>query len=207
MFPNVEVVRHTKITDLCSLALLVRVKNPTLGRVKFRFGCSSEIFPNKHDSSHIDNILIDPYRRIFVDATLLVENDPSSNIYDPTDFAMLEACEDVILDINKIAGSGNEKDIERVWDGNQCLRDAQNSCCKLVAQSKDTAWFEIIMLNAVMLTLEEEDKSPPYVITMPVCTEIEIGGDSWQSSLVKPLKDNEVDFASFWLRFVLPKND
>jgi len=207
MFPNVEVVRHTKITDLFSLALLVRVKNPTLGRVKFRFGCSNEIFPNKDDSSYIDNILIDPYRRIFVDATLLVENDPSSKIYYPTDFAMLEACEDVILDINKIAGTGNEKDIERVWDGNQRLRDAQNSCCKLVAQSKDTAWFEIIMLNAVMLTQEEEDKSPAYAITMPICTEIEIGGDSWQSSLVKPLKDNEVDFASFWLRFVLPKND
>ena len=203
MFPNISVFSFKadpidNKKDHVKLAMLLKVQNPTLGILRIRFG-SSEGY-STYVEPRMNNILLDPYQRLYVDASTIDIPKDDICLQNFTDVAELEPSEDILLDIGK---SGENEDIDEVlsWDASTVLSSMNSSKISLLSHKKDVAWFELLFVDA---RLSEIDHHQEYAVTMPIGIQIQVGEGSWESSLIKVNRPNEeLDFVQFWTRVVL----
>lgn len=232
VLPKVRVLQHgSKILEDATPkteqhALLLKITNPTLGRVRLRLGRSNyrgESFWNDYDDDYdpekknpvLERLLIDTLSYQHVNALLLTpqqqQQQPSSSAYQ-TEFVELDSAEDAMIDF------GNREPPAEVngWTAAASLSsaapppstDGPNTVVvlktKCLAQHAGSAWWEVVcVIPSVTM-----GQFP----AIPLALQIEVGDGSWESSLIqaKPTigkKDDEdggKDIVSFDLVLTWP---
>jgi len=208
--PRVKVVRHGSVakddadTSNQYHAFLLRVKNPTLGKVRVRFCQSTYKGEVGWDSGNsegdeeknelLENMLVNTISGKKITAKL---EPTATKDVTKTDVVELDSVEDAFLELGKKQTKNPTEVLE--WDVSACAtallggdKGAGSSSIRLIAKQSDSAWFEFACLDTT------SDGSAIYN-AVPIALQIQVGDGSWESSLVKPLptKDNEPDFVSF----------
>lgn len=149
-------------------------------------------------SAHLENLLVDPLRRVSVDAHLDTE---ATKSIDSTELCELEAAEDSFLELGS-KSSNNVPEAVSSWEAGDVLVDSKVSdetpaTLRQLGQKKSVAWFELVVLESSI------DRSAHSAI--PITMEIQVGEGSWESSLVQPRGNGNQDFVSFDLVVVWEK--
>jgi hypothetical protein len=184
------------------------VSNPTLGLVRVRLAGSAysgEIEWDDKDvtTSSLKNVLVDPLTQVSVDAQL---DTAVSKSFPQTEMCVLEAAEDSFLELGKTSDDIPENVAK--WEAGDILFDSKvskelPSSMRLVGQKKSVAWFELVLM-------ELELKQKKFYCAVPMALQIQVGGGSWESSLVQSqqLEDGDpLDFVSFDLVVLWEKFD
>jgi hypothetical protein len=198
VLPRIQISIHA--SDGSRHAFLLKVSNPTLGRVRLRLSGSS--YNGEKDwneetstSSLLQNILVDPLTQTCVDAMI----DPSSaKSFPTTDSCQLEPAEDSFLELGKSNADDIPDDVVK-WDAVDILFESKvsrdlPSSMRLVGQKKSFAWFELVLM-------EPTTTGRNLLCAVPLSMQIEVGNGSWDSSLIPTnfLVEGEpkLDYVSF----------
>jgi len=197
--PRVQVVKHGYQDG--KYALLLMVKNPTLGTIRLRLnGIQNNSFL---DPSELKNVIIDPMKRTRVNAEIC----SAASSLEPTEVMELDPVEDAFLEL----GKGQSRDPPEVegWDPSSVLgSDRGNvgsttsfSSAKVVATQNDKAWVDVVFAGNNAAVEEEESSirmGGGKYLAAPIALQIEVGDGSWDSSLIKPLPvtEGERDFVT-----------
>jgi hypothetical protein len=206
VLPRVRVSIHA--SDGSRHAFLLKVSNPTLGLVRLRLAASAYSGEAEWDdkdvkSPSLKNLLVDPLTQVSVNAQL---DTAVSRSFSQTETCELEAAEDSFLEFGKTSDDFPE-DVAK-WDAGDILFDSKvskdlPSSMRLVGRKKSVAWFELIVI-------EHEMQQNKVYCAIPVALQIQVGGGSWESSLVQSQqRDDEdpQDFVSFDLVLLWEKFD
>ena len=194
VLPRVRVAKHG--SDGSKRALLIKVINPTLGTIRLRLNTSTyagePLWHSRTErTSMLENILVDPLTDTKINAQLvtdLVKDVQASEV------CQLEPAEDSFLELGK---SSNDEPVEVTsWEATTVLSsslvssESSTSSLRLVASLSAVCWFELVVLEAVAENWMH--------IAIPLALQIEVGGGSWESSLVQPEPARgEVDLVTF----------
>ena len=189
VIPKVSIVQHQHTGDAVH-AFLLKISNPTLGQVKLRLAPSSFLVDNNKktkksndeetmtntSTKQLNNMLVHSLYRTRLDVTV---NTGVTLQTPPSDMIELDSVDDTFLDL------GRSEIPEQVtsWDGNSS--NADKDAFRVVATKGDSAWVEYVLAKKLEGT----------VPGIPVSLQIQVGGGSWESSLVKA-KAND-DFVVF----------
>lgn len=192
VLPRVRVTKHA--SDDTKHAFLLKVSNPTLGKIRMRLASSKYSGEPVWDepsktTSLLQNILLDIFTDKHVDADLTTDVVQGLT---PTDVCELEPAEDSFLELGQSANDVPE--LVSMWDATDVLSNSQVSSeglkasLKLLATKNSSAWFEIVVLES------SKAKGFDTSSAVPLEMQIEVGNGSWESSLVQPeLKDGSGD--------------
>lgn len=192
VLPRVRVTKHA--SDDTKHAFLLKVSNPTLGKIRMRLASSKYSGEPVWDepsktTSLLQNILLDIFTDKHVDAELTTDVVQGLT---PTDVCELEPAEDSFLELGQSANDVPE--LVSMWDATDVLSNSQVSSeglkasLKLLATKNSSAWFEIVVLES------SKAKGVDTSSAVPLEMQIEVGNGSWESSLVQPeLKDGSGD--------------
>mmetsp|Transcript_26936 Transcript_26936/g.56520 ORF Transcript_26936/g.56520 Transcript_26936/m.56520 type:complete len:531 (-) Transcript_26936:88-1680(-) len=204
----IEVLPRVRVsigaTDGTRHAFLITVSNPTLGIVRLRLGPSAYAGEGVWDSKGttttcLENILVDPFKRISLDACLDTE---VAKAIEATNLCELEPVEDSFLELGNNT-SNNVPDAVSHWKAGDVLSGLEKvseenpATLRPLGQKKSVAWFEL----AVM----EPNTDSNARAAVPISMQLQVGGGSWESSLVKSLDDGSDDFVSFDLVIIWDK--
>eukprot|EP00573_Skeletonema_grethae_P006647 CAMPEP_0201700886 /NCGR_PEP_ID=MMETSP0578-20130828/30394_1 /ASSEMBLY_ACC=CAM_ASM_000663 /TAXON_ID=267565 /ORGANISM="Skeletonema grethea, Strain CCMP 1804" /LENGTH=384 /DNA_ID=CAMNT_0048188053 /DNA_START=353 /DNA_END=1504 /DNA_ORIENTATION=+ len=177
--PRVQLCRYGTDPATGKVAVLLKVKNPTLNMIRLRFSgpnSSEEVL----NSKELQNVLVDPFMETTIAKADLCSSDSLSSI-DPSEWIELDSAEDLLLDI----GKRQEDDPEVVisWDFVPLFDalDDGDSLPKLtiVASRGDTSWVELVIPNTVVVGSDGE-KTPSNYFAVPLSMQIEVGNGSWE---------------------------
>lgn len=115
----------------------------------------------------------------------------------------LDPIEDAFIDLTTVRSGNNSHRSSELqnWQNEIDWATTSQDCdCKLVYQQKDTAYVQFMVWNDP--NDSDYDLDEKFVST-PLALDIEIGDDSWESSLIqkKATTEDNKDFVTF---FVLP---
>ena len=204
MFPNISIekfkVERKDDTDgSVRLVLLLKVQNPTLGLIRIRFGSKTPY--TLKATKLLKNLLLNPYKREYVDASVIISSNENDFLCKLTDTVELQASEDILLELGRQQDKTALSEVEK-WDPSSTLNSSKlENMIRIVANHKDSAWFEIVLNDVHTVNQSQPDN---FIVTMPIGIQIQVGNNSWESSLIKPLDENtEDDFVQFWTRIVV----
>ncbi|VEU43001.1 unnamed protein product [Pseudo-nitzschia multistriata] len=201
----VEVLPRVRVsaaaTDGSRHAFLIKVSNPTLGTVRLRLAPSPYAGERHWDNNEVttkrlENIIVDPFKRISLDAVLDVE---VANKIEATDMCELEPVEDSFLELGNKT-SDNVPEAVSSWEAGNVLSDSKvskenSATLRKLGQKKSVAWFELVVM--------ESQRDSTAHTAVPVSMHLQVGDGSWESSLVQSRGDD--DFVSFDLVIVWDK--
>jgi len=106
------------------------------------------------------------------------------------------------LEASEVMRKDSNGDRNDAWSKDD-LNWSTASTCKLIGVNNDVAWVQLITKGP------EEKTSDGNFIGTPLLLEIEVGEDSWESSLIhaKEMIDGEKDFVPFTILPVWKKGD
>ncbi|KAL3807166.1 hypothetical protein ACHAXA_011367 [Cyclostephanos tholiformis] len=191
--PRVRVCRQGADYTCHKYAALLKVKNPTLNKIRLRLSGPLNSEVDKEDTKdtpahpidprELQNILVNPFSESFVQGRLCSTDAMSS--FTPTDFFVLEPADDPFLDV----GKGKEGDPSEVrdWDAMAILGAldiGKTSKLRIVATMGDTAWIELVVFNT---DTANDDISSDIAYTnvhlaVPLALQIEVGNGSWEAA-------------------------
>eukprot|EP00536_Pseudo-nitzschia_multiseries_P013121 jgi/Psemu1/210666/e_gw1.542.6.1 len=184
-------------------AFLMKVSNPTLGIVRLRLAPSSYtgecLWDNKDmTTKYLESIVVDPFKRVSLNAFL--DTEVAKGI-EATSFCELEPVEDSFLELGNKTSNNVPEAVSR-WEAGEAMSDSKVSAenpaiLRELGQKKSVAWFELI----VMETCDDSNAHAAVPITM----QLQVGGGSWESSLVQSQDDGNGDFVSFDLVVIWDK--
>ncbi len=184
--PRVQIKSQRYNSSTNQYALLLKVKNPTLGPIRFQIhanfvGESAASFP-----SFCDLVLDSMSLKREIVRIIPPPSSPSPDL----ELLTLEASEDTFLDINK---DSNAQRID-TWTVDDLDWSTANRC-QLIGVDNDTAWIQVVVKE----TEEEVSSNDRNYVGTPLILDIEVGEESWESSLIRAreLKEGEKDFVSF----------
>jgi hypothetical protein len=195
-----------------------------LGRVRLKLATSNyqgetEWNDPNQKSSLLEHVLVDPLTQKTVNAQLVASiispssssSSSSSTTTNSNNNALetvtceLEPAEDSFLELGKSSSDNIPPDVAK-WEAGDVLFDSQVSSkdslpmsIKLVGQKKSVAWFEVVLIEPTMPTTVTT-KNPNLYSAVPLALQIQVGGGSWETSLVQSqqLEDGDPDdFISF----------
>lgn len=184
--PKVEICSYGNDKNN-TYALLMKIKNPTLGIIRLRL-LSESSGNDSGDAMENANLIIDSTTMEIVKAKTIP---PLSA--EMEGFVALDPVEDAFLELGK--GHSHHPTEVTNWDAQQILRDAEvKSELKVVAQKEDSLWVQYLIADQNQAANETKN----YLST-PLIMEIELGNGSWESSLIKTEKDlkDHVDTVRF----------
>jgi hypothetical protein len=206
MLPRVRVSIHA--SDGSRHVFLLKVSNPTLGLVRLRLAGSAYSGEAEWDdkdatSPSLKNVLVDPLTQVSVNAQL---DTTASKSFLQTETCELEAAEDSFLELGKTSDDIPE-DVAK-WEAADVLYASKvskdlPSSMRFVGRKKSVAWFELIVM-------EQDMKQKKVHCAIPIALQIQVGGGSWESSLVQSqqLEDGDPqDFVSFDLVILWERYD
>jgi len=194
-------VRASKhASDGTKHAFLIKVSNPTLGNIRFRLASSDYGGEPVWDGDSternplLENICVEPLNQKIVSASLAPEIGKSIQA---STVVELEPGEDSFLDLGRSIYDEPEE-VYR-WKAEEALEDskvsAENpSSVRVIDSRKSSAWLELI----VMETPVDAGFSPAVALSL----QIEVGGGSWESSLIQPESGDKKDMVNFDLVLV-----
>lgn len=201
MLPRVRV--SIGATDGTRHTFLIKVSNPTLGIVRLRLAPSAYAGEGVWDSkdtttTYLENMIVDPLKRISLDACLDTE---VAKAIEATNLCELEPVEDSFLELGNNT-SNNVPDAVFRWEAGGVLSDSKVSeenpaTLRELGQKKSVAWFELVVM--------EPNTDSNAHAAVPISMQLQVGGGSWESSLVKSLDDGSGDFVSFDLVIIWDK--
>eukprot|EP00339_Tiarina_fusa_P001520 CAMPEP_0116996104 /NCGR_PEP_ID=MMETSP0472-20121206/36_1 /TAXON_ID=693140 ORGANISM="Tiarina fusus, Strain LIS" /NCGR_SAMPLE_ID=MMETSP0472 /ASSEMBLY_ACC=CAM_ASM_000603 /LENGTH=523 /DNA_ID=CAMNT_0004694643 /DNA_START=67 /DNA_END=1635 /DNA_ORIENTATION=+ len=182
VLPRARVSIHA--SDGTRHAFLLKITNPTLGKIRLRLAPSR--YPGEptwDDASKttplLEKLLLDPMTQQYTDAQLVPELVAK---LEATLSCQLEPAEDTFLELGR---SGNEEPPEVAgWDAGDVLFDSKvtpennQSTLKLVGNKNSCAWYELVVL--------EPNIGNGINSAIPLSLQIEVGDGSWESSLIQP---------------------
>eukprot|EP00535_Pseudo-nitzschia_heimii_P002195 CAMPEP_0197185232 /NCGR_PEP_ID=MMETSP1423-20130617/11485_1 /TAXON_ID=476441 /ORGANISM="Pseudo-nitzschia heimii, Strain UNC1101" /LENGTH=533 /DNA_ID=CAMNT_0042636241 /DNA_START=140 /DNA_END=1741 /DNA_ORIENTATION=+ len=176
-------------------AFLIKISNPTLGNVRLRLAPSKYTGETRWDSktettSYLKNIVVDPLKKISVDAQLETNVAKAINV---TDLCELEAAEDSFLELGNKTSNNVPKAVS-LWEAGDILFDSKVSqdlpaTLRRLGQKKSVAWFELVVL--------ESPTGSSVHSAVPITMELQVGDGYWESSLVQPENDGIHDIKDF----------
>ncbi len=181
--PRVQLCRHGTEPVSGKVAVLLKVKNPTLNMIRLRFSgpnSSEEVL----NSKELENILVDPFMETTIAKAEMCSSDSLSSI-DPSEWIELDSAEDLLLDIGK--RQQDDPEVVRSWDSAPLFDTLDSdSLPKLttIASRGDTSWVELVLPNTVVVGSDGE-KTPSDYFAVPLSMQIEVGNGSWEASLIK----------------------
>ena len=197
--PRVQIQEHKFNPSTSQHALLFQLKNPTLGPVRLR------IHSNFHETTTTTTSFPESYNAVLDSMTLQSE---VVNVIPPTpsdamDRFVLEAVEDAFLDIGTGTDVGGNV---HGWGASASASDiewSEERNCKLIGVINDMAWVQFVTAG-----LGESVSDGKFMAT-PLILEIEVGDDSWESSLIqaRDMKDGGKDCVSFTILPVWRRDD
>jgi hypothetical protein len=155
---------------------LLKESNPTMGTVRFRLG------PSTYPGGMMKQVLMDSLNVLYAD---LVLDPQATSKLTPTDFVELESVKDTFLDLGKMLRA-KLPDAITSWTPTQT-----DSSIQLVAVYKDTAWFELVVVNTKCQSEQVWTAAPPIAL------QIQVGEGSWESSLFKSVPSESPDLLTF----------
>jgi hypothetical protein len=201
VIPCVRSVKQVK-TDRGS-SFLLQVTNPTLSSVRFRFAPSTYAGEPDWDdgkpSIFLSNLLVDSFTQALVSADLRLD---LLNNMEPTAFVELLSSEDSIIELG-----GKTTDTPKEVLAWKPTSDDNYSTVGIVATSSSSAWFEV---NLVIANADQQPAAKEGVaMAVPLALQIEIGNESWESSLIQPrmMEEDETDRVSFDLVVIVQSNE
>eukprot|EP00526_Cylindrotheca_closterium_P009029 CAMPEP_0113623780 /NCGR_PEP_ID=MMETSP0017_2-20120614/12243_1 /TAXON_ID=2856 /ORGANISM="Cylindrotheca closterium" /LENGTH=519 /DNA_ID=CAMNT_0000533759 /DNA_START=36 /DNA_END=1592 /DNA_ORIENTATION=- /assembly_acc=CAM_ASM_000147 len=198
VLPRVRASKHA--SDGTKHAFLIKVSNPTLGNIRFRLASSDYGGEPVWDGDSternplLENICVEPLNQKIVSASLAPEIGKSIQA---STVVELEPGEDSFLDLGRSIYDEPEE-VYR-WKAEEALEDskvsAENpSSVRVIDSRKSSAWLELI----VMETPVDAGFSPAVALSL----QIEVGGGSWESSLIQPESGDKKDMVNFDLVLV-----
>ncbi len=181
--PRVQLCRYGTDPTSGKVAVLLKVKNPTLNMIRLRFSGpnSSEEVVN---SKELENILIDPFMETTIAKADLCSSDSLSSI-DSSEWIELDSAEDLLLDIGK--RQQEDPEVVSSWDFAPLLDTLDSDSLPkltIVASRGDTSWVELVIPNTVVVG-SDGVKAPGNYFAVPLSMQIEVGNGSWEASLIK----------------------
>ena len=187
--PRIQIKKTRYNPTTNQYALLLQVKNPTLGPIRLRIhsnfdNAASSLFPNSSDivvdSMSLQSEIVD-----------IIPPAPSQK-----ETFTLEAAEDSYLDMGKESGATTIAEwSERI--SNLDWSTGTERTCEPIVVNRDMAWVQFITEGTDTNT--SSSSSNNQFIGTPLLLEIEVGEDSWESSLIRAreMENGEKDFVSF----------
>lgn len=174
--PRIQIKRQKYNSSTNQYALLFQVKNPTLGPIRLQIHSNfdeSVAFPSSCD--------------VVLDSMTLKKE--VVNIIPPTPSVDKEL---FTLEASEVMRKDSNGDRNDAWSKDD-LNWSTASTCKLIGVNNDVAWVQLITKGP------EEKTSDGNFIGTPLLLEIEVGEDSWESSLIhaNEMMDGEKDFVPF----------
>ncbi|KAG7359297.1 hypothetical protein IV203_015886 [Nitzschia inconspicua] len=185
---------------------------------------------NNTSSSLLEHVLVDPLTQQTVDAQLIIPiaNNNNNNTdfnatisttttQQQTETCELEAAEDSFLELGKTTSDNIPEQVAK-WDAADVLLESKLShshhdssmSMKLVGQKKSVAWFEVVLMEPNQATTttttttttasSSSSSSSSSYRAIPLALQIQVGGGSWESSLVQTQQleeDDPKDYISF----------
>ena len=201
MLPRVRV--SIDASDGSRHAFLIKVSNPTLGKVRLRLTPSKyrgeRLWNSKTETTgYLENVIVDPLKRVSVNAHLDTE---VTKTIESTGLCELEPAEDSFLELGKQT-SDNIPEAVLSWEAGDILFDSKVSkelpaTLRWLGQKKSVAWFELVVLESAT------DSNVHSAV--PITMELQVGDGSWESSLVQPRdfgSNDSKDFVSFDLTII-----
>ena len=165
-------------------AFLLKLTNPTLGKIRLRLAPSKYRGEPLWDditktTPILESLLLNPMTQQYADAELSPGVVAS---LEETKSCELEAAEDTFLELGR---SSNEDPPEvSSWDAGDVLLKSKVSLesnqptLRLIGNKSSCAWYELVVL--------EPDVAKGRNSAVPLSLIIEVGDGSWESSLIQP---------------------
>jgi len=222
--PKVQLLKHGSIHKSSSTtiyyALLLKIKNPTLGMVRLRLGNLSSSSLSKLNKGENDKIFPERYGALSFDSITMCKNS-SKVIKPPTStrdssgvttemmkMVTLEPVEDAFLELGK--GHGYDPPSVKEWDATCILTEFcrnmedEEETKKKMNDQKDIGATTLLQFQLVEQVKDVawiqciivdpnavvKEKSNEFVCT-PLSMDIEVGNGSWETSWIQPLKNKE----------------
>jgi len=199
VIPRVQVVQHyhqppDAEKDPTKHIFLIHVANPTLGTVRLRITKSTyrgevdhwnemmnteELEETKKTNTAMAGVLVDTLQQTILDLELNLDLTKSLTA---TDTVELKSAEDSIIELGAQSRETPVAVLE--WDPARAATSSAVSAIQLVAQSASDAWFELVLRQP------PESNSGPFN-AVPLAMEVDLGGGSWESSLIPVEEVNE----------------
>lgn len=195
--PRVQLCKYGTDPTSGKVAVLLKVKNPTLNMIRLRFSGSNS-FEEVLNAKELENILVDPFMETTIAKADLCSSDSLSSI-DPSEWIELDSAEDLLLDIGK--RQQDDPEVVRSWDYVPLFDTLDSDILPkltIVASRGDTSWVEFIIPNTVVIGSDGE-RTPSNYFAVPLSMQIEVGHGSWEASLIKrrDLPEEEQDLVQF----------
>jgi len=190
--PRVHIKAERYNAQSNQYALLLQVRNPTLGPIRLRLCCNINESTEFPDSK--SEVILDPMTLQKATVNIILPKqqiDQGMNM----EYISLEPVEDSFLDIGKEATT--EFDIDG-WVQNEDLDWSLERSFRVLSVVNDVACIQYI--TASVQTRKGSDKNEECVyLGTPLSLEIEIGEESWESSLIQArvMEGEEKDLISF----------
>jgi len=174
--PKVELKRHLYSKSTNQFALLLQIKNPTLGPVRL---C---LHANVEESSEVtlNNLIIDSMTLQREDVHILQEKRPTESSNAQTEMLQLEPAEDTFLGIGQTAKAQADD-----WGRDETTIDwshsTEQSSWNVISLDNDTAWVQYTTTSTFDTNLFDHGQ---FVATL-MKLEVEVGDHSWESSLIQ----------------------
>lgn len=181
--PKVQLKRYVFNKSTNQFALLLEIKNPTLGPVRLRLHTNVEESPEVA----LNNLIIDSMTLQREDVHVIQEKESikSSNVQ--TEMLKLEPAEDSFLGIGQTAKAKTDD-----WGRDEKTIDwahsSEQSSWNIISIDDDTAWVQFTTSTIMDLDLYDNGQFLATLMTL----EVQIGEHSWESSLIQA-KDNTIE--------------
>lgn len=190
---SIKAVKYDEST--CRYALLLQIKNPTIGPIRLKIGTALEEKTKFPDSLEV---VLDPLTFQKVNVNVI----PTQNVKSSQPRMQqisLEAMEDAFLDVAKLIQNGPFDANEDAWVD----WSSEENTCTLLSEQNDVAWIRYVT-ESITTPMKKElllgENDPTHYFGIPLKMEVEVSDESWESSLiqVEEKQDNEKDFVSIY---------
>jgi len=172
-------------TDGSRRALLLRVANPTLGEIRLRLAASAYTGEQSWDAPNETNpvfkgLLVDSLTNAKIEAAMSTD---AMKTLKSTEISQLERAEDSFLEFGKARNDDPEDVMD--WKAEDALAGSdvspaseKTSSIRLIALKSACAWYELVVVEPTV----EGDATHAAI---PLSLQIEVGNQSWDSSLIR----------------------
>uniref|UniRef100_A0A7S2UH53 Dynactin subunit 4 n=1 Tax=Attheya septentrionalis TaxID=420275 RepID=A0A7S2UH53_9STRA len=184
--PRVRVVRDGSNFE-GNHVFLLKVKNPTLGPVRLRFHkpnesvslAASDIQHSSNGSIVLDQVTCDSIGQHKVTAQM---HATCTQNLAPTESVELDPVEDAFLELGR--GRNNDPVQVQTW----MPRKGTSEGIQFLEQQRDSAWFQLVVTHpSSPMAYETNGKTLPiHLNALSLQLQVEVGNNSWESSLIKP---------------------
>eukprot|EP00979_Chaetoceros_neogracilis_P004109 scaffold715_cov217-Chaetoceros_neogracile.AAC.5 len=188
--PRVQIKAEKYNSSSNQYAILLHIKNPTLGPVTLRLCRTFDENAEFDDSSEV---ILDPMTLQKATVNIIKETQQFDERVAMKQVT-LEAVEDSFLDIGKGAANSFSVDDWREGDLDLSLKES----FQVLSVTNDVAWIQYVTESVESQDGQESNEECRYLGT-PLSLEIEISDESWESSLIQAqeMEGDEKDFVTF----------